>query len=219
MTRLLTLAIVVLAVSAPSLPAAAITGRYIEARTCDVWTGPCFANADSNLNGKNAVLGWQVDKGALDNVRLDGLGVVAVVSASDTLGLDQTGPARAILIVDSRANAAQREALIRLARKQGGELLRHVTAVRTAPVRLDVCGCKGEACAELEAGKAHIKTRCLDAQHDKACGNETAYYPPLARGVTARPAAADHSYRGTGLRETWRDYDRRSGYVGTFVAR
>ena len=219
MTRLLTLTVAALAVSASSLQAAEITGRYIEARTCDVWTGPCFANADSNLNGKNAVLGWQVDKGALDNVRLDGLGVVAVISASDTLGLEQTGPARAILIVDSRANPAQREALVRLARKQGGELLRHVTAVRTATVSLDVCGCKGEACAELQAGQAHIKTRCLDEQHDKACGNETAYYPPLARGVTARPAAADHSYSGTGLHETWRDYDRRSGYVGTFVAR
>jgi hypothetical protein len=219
MTRLLTLAVAALAASASSLSAAEITGRYIEARTCDVWTGPCFANADSNLIGKNAVLGWQVERGALDNVRLDGLGVVAVVAASDTLGLEQTGPARAVLIVDSRANAAQREALIRLARRQGGQLVRNVVAVQTAPVSLTVCGCKGEACAELEAGKAHIKTRCLDARHDKACGNESAYYPPLARDVTARPAAADHAYAGTGLHETWRDFDRRSGYVGTFVIR
>src|SRR5262249_34231339 len=143
--------------------------------------------------------GWQIDRGTLDNVRLDGLGVVAVVAASDTLGLEQTGPAKAVLIVDSRATQAQREALIRLARRQGGKLLRHVVAVQTAPVRLDVCGCKGDACAELDAGRAHIKTRCLDTNHDKVCGNETAYYPPLAQGVTARPAAADHRYDGTGL--------------------
>src|SRR5438105_2008792 len=89
-------------------PAASITGQYVEARTCDVWTGPCFANAEMNLTGKHAVLGWKVDKGTLDDVRLDGLGVVAIVAASDTLGLEQTGPARALLLVDARADAAQR---------------------------------------------------------------------------------------------------------------
>jgi hypothetical protein len=215
-----TLAAVVLAVSATSLPAAGITGRYVEARTCDVWTGPCFANADANLTGKHAVMAWKVEKGSLDNVALDGLGVVAVVAASDTLGLEQTGPARAVLIVDSRANASQREALIRLAKKQGGALVKNVVAVQTAPVNLTVCECKDGACTELDAGTAHVRTRCLDAKHDKACGNESAYYPPLAQGVSARPAAAaEHRYTGRGLLQTWSDFDRRGAYVGTFRIR
>src|SRR5438270_676219 len=112
MVRLLPLVLAALPASAPSLCAADITGRYVEARTCDVWTGPCFANADANLAGKNAVMAWQVEKGSLDGVSLDGLGVVAVIAASDTLGLEQTGRGRAVLIVDSRATSAQREALI-----------------------------------------------------------------------------------------------------------
>src|SRR5438045_2201180 len=98
-----------LVLSAACVNAAGLTGQYIEARTCDVWTGPCFANAEMNLTGKHAVLGWKVDKGSLGAVRLDGLGVVAVVAAHDTLGLTQTGPARAVLIVDRRADDAQRE--------------------------------------------------------------------------------------------------------------
>jgi hypothetical protein len=220
MSQLLTLAAAVLLAPAAPASAADVTGRYVEARTCDVWTGPCFANADSNLTGKNAVLAWKVERGTVDNVSLDGLGVVAVVSASDTLGLEQTGPARALLIVDRRATSAQRQALVRLAQKQGGELLRHVVAVRSEPVNLVVCGCKGEACADLEAGQVRLRTRCLDTGHDKVCGNESAYYPPLTRGVTARPAAAaEHSFTGTGLHETWRDFDRRGAYVGSFVAR
>src|ERR1700732_4088036 len=113
-------ALAMLVVIGPA-PAAGITGQYVEVRTCDVWTGPCFANADFNLSGKNAVMAWRVDKGSVDDVSLDGLGVVAVLSASDTLGLEQTGPGRAVLIVDSRASTAQREALIRLARRQGGK--------------------------------------------------------------------------------------------------
>src|SRR5438552_7436252 len=110
MKRSYVLALVALvAVFAPA-QAAGISGVYVEARTCDVWTGPCFANADFNLTGKNAVLAWRVDKGTLNNVSLDGLGIVAVISASDTLGLEQTGTGKALLIVDSKASPAQREA-------------------------------------------------------------------------------------------------------------
>ena len=46
---------VMLLLAAP-LQAASITGEYVEARTCDVWTGACFANAEMNVTGKHAVL-------------------------------------------------------------------------------------------------------------------------------------------------------------------
>jgi hypothetical protein len=219
MRRSLTLA--VLAVFAVAAPArAAVIGRYIEARTCDVWTGPCFANAEMNLGGKHAILGWQVEKGDFEGVRLDGLGVVAVVAASDTLGLVQTGPARAVLIVDSRADAAQRQALIRLAQRQGGELLRHIVAVESAAVELQICPCAEGGCGKLRAGAACIETRCLDEKHDKVCGNESAFYPPLARGVHVRPAyAVEHRYSGLGVNETWNDAGRRGAYLGSFEIR
>jgi hypothetical protein len=220
MKRPLALAALALAVCAAPSFAAGITGRYIEARTCDVWTGPCFANAEVNLGGKHAVLGWKIDKGSLGDVRLDGLGVVAVVAASDTLGLKQTGPAKAVLIVDSRANAAQRAALVRLARQQGGDLLRNVVGVRAARIELDVCGCAEGGCGTLKAGDARIETRCLDEKHDKVCGNESAFYPPLARDVKVRPAlAVENAYGGKGVNETWNDAGRRGAYLGSFAAR
>src|SRR5437868_4347527 len=162
MARWLTLAAIALILAAAPVSAAGITGQYIEARTCDVWTGPCFANAEMNLGGKHALMGWKVEKGDLDSVKLDGLGVVAVVAASDTLGLKQTGPAKAVLIVDSRANAAQRDALVRLAQQQGGDLVKNVVAVRSARVDLDVGGCEEGGCGKLVAGPARIETRCLD---------------------------------------------------------
>jgi len=217
--RCLPFAVFALVLAAVPLHAAGITGDYIEARTCDVWTGPCFANAEMNLTGKHAVLGWKVDKGELDHVRLDGLGVVAVVAAHDTLGLKQTGPARAVLIVDSRANPTQRSALIRLARQQGGDLVRNVVAVQSARIDLDVGNCTEGGCGELRAGAAHIETRCLDHKHDKVCGNESAFYPPLARDVKVRPAiAVEHSYTGKGVNETWEDAGRRAAYLGSFEA-
>jgi hypothetical protein len=220
MKRTVALAAVALVALAGPLSAAGVTGKYIEARTCDVWTGPCFANAEMNLGGKHAVLGWQVEKGTLDGARLDGLGVVAVVAASDTLGLKQTGPAKAVLIVDNRADAAQRDALVRLAKRQGGDLVKNVVAVQSATIDLDVCGCAEGGCGKLVAGPARIETRCLDEKHDKVCGNESAFYPPLARGVKVRPAlAVEHSYSGKGVRETWQDSGRRGAYLGSFDLR
>lgn len=215
-----TLAVFAALIAALPLQAAGITGQYIEARTCDVWTGPCFANAEMNLGGKHAVLGWKIEKGSLDNAALDGLGVVAVVAASDTLGLKQTGKAKAVLIVDSRANEAQKAALIRLAKEQGGELTKNVVGVQTAPVNLEICPCSGNACAKLHAGVAKIETRCLDAKHDKVCGNESPFYPPLAKNVKVRAAiAVEHQFTGKGVNETWNDAGRRGAYLGSFETR
>src|SRR3954464_9476013 len=97
------LAIIALLTALVPAQAAGITGQYVEARTCDIWTGPCFANADFNLTGKNAVLAWRIERGSLDNVALDGLSVVAVISAHNALGLEQQGPTQAVLIVDNKA--------------------------------------------------------------------------------------------------------------------
>lgn len=201
-------------------PSRPLRGVYVEARTCDVWTGPCFANADFNLGGKNAVMAWKIESGSIGQVSLDGLSVVAVIAAQNTLGQTQGAPGKAVLLVDRSATTAQRQALVRFARQQGGELLSNVVAVQSAPISLDACECKAKSCVELVAGAARIKTRCIEADHDKVCGNETAFYPPLANNVRAVPAAVvEHVFRGTGLGHTWSDSDRRGAYVGTFAVR
>ena len=214
-----------LAAAAASVVASAslageITGQYVEARTCDIYTGPCFANADTGLTGKHAVMAWKIDKGSLNDVKLDGLSVVAVIAAGDTLGTRQIRAGKAIVIVDEKASAAQKEALIQLVHKQAGELAENVIAVRSAPVELTIKACHGDGCARVEAGDAKVETRCLDMKHDKGCGNETAFYPPLARGVTAKPAVStEHSFTGKAFNETWQDSERRGAYVGTFTIR
>src|SRR5438132_4219380 len=220
MLRHVSLVIVALIAVAAPVSAAGISGQYIEARTCEVWTGPCFANSEMNLTGKHAVMGWKVDKGAFDKVALDGLSVVAIVAASDTLGLDQTGPGKAVLIVDSKATKEQRLALIAMARKQAGDLLKNVVRVESANIELCTTGCSEGGCARLEAGKAHIETRCLDSHHDKVCGNETNFYPPLAKNVKATAAVATkHGFAGQGFDATWTEQERRGAYVGSFEIR
>jgi hypothetical protein len=220
MFRRWTLALAAALVSSLSAQAGEVKGIYVEARNCDVWTGPCFANADFNLTGKNAVLAWKIEEGEFENVNLQGLGVVAVVSANNTLGLDQTGPAKAVVLLDKKANSQQREALLRFAQKQGGKLLANVVRVQDVPIDIAQCECKGQTCAEVNATVARIKTRCLDDNHDKACGNESAFFPPLTENVKAKVAGVvEHVFSGAGLNLTYSDYDRRGGYVGSFEAR
>ena len=154
MLRHVSLVIVALIAVAAPVSAAGISGQYIEARTCDVWTGPCFANSEMNLTGKHAVMGWKVDKGAFDKVALDGLSVVAIVAASDTLGLDQTGPGKAVLIVDSKATKEQRVALIAMARKQSGDL-RVLVERRTRSIQ-GVCVPERPATNPAPRGHEHV---------------------------------------------------------------
>jgi len=60
---------------AAAIPSNSIYGNYVEARTADVYTGPCFANSEVGLTGQLAVFGWKVTKGSWDGVALDDLGV------------------------------------------------------------------------------------------------------------------------------------------------
>src|ERR1700692_2453124 len=93
--------------------AADITGQYVEARTADIYTGPCYANSEVELTGDLAVMGWKIEKGAWQGVTLDGLSVMGVVHSTTTLG-DFMHPdvvAKSVIIVDDRATTEQRMAL------------------------------------------------------------------------------------------------------------
>lgn len=199
---------------------AAIHGEYIEVRSADVYTGPCFANSQVGLEGNQAIIAWKVTQGDWRGVSLDGLTVVAVVKAHSTLGdpYHNPYPAEAVLIVDSRANGAQREALQAMAQAEAGPLLDHVVRISVEPISFNVEGSGMHGVAKLEAGKiALIETRSL-CMGDKICGNEVTYYPPLVKAVHAMPAyTVEEAFKGQGLGVEWQRMDRRSAFVGTFT--
>jgi hypothetical protein len=207
---------------AAGLPGRSITGNYMEARTADTYTGPCFANGEVEMNGKEAVFGWKINNGAWKGVNLQGLGIVGVVRSQHTLGdiHRPVNPANAVLIVDSRATAEQRDALVAFAKSQAPELLSNVVKVSSAPVELTIenNNMHGGA-ARLTAGSlAEVRTRGL-TEADHLCGNEDIFYPPLAKLDHVMPAyALENSYQGEGLNETWSVRFRRSGFIGTFQA-
>ena len=206
---------------AAAIPSTSIYGNYVEARTADVYTGPCFANSEVGLTGQLAVFGWKVTKGSWDGVELNDLGVVGVVRASSTLGdvYHTAYPVKAVLIVDERANPEQRLALQKFAKRMGGELLQDVVRVEYQPIDLTLAnGDLHSMKATLTAGNlAKIETRALN-ENDHICRNEEVWYRPLTKVEHAMPAfAVANSFRGEGLGEKWSSPDKRSAFVASFV--
>jgi hypothetical protein len=206
---------------AAGIPSHTIYGDYIEARTADVYTGPCFANAEVGQVGKLAVFGWKVTKGAWHGVDLDGLSVVGAVSAHNTLGdvYETAFPVKAVLILDSRANPEQRLALQSFAKHMAGDLLQDVVRVESQPIEIAFDdGDVHSGRATLTAGAlAKIQTRAINSG-DHICRNEEVWYQPLAKLNHAMPAfSLANDFNGDGLGTKWNMPGKRSSFVGTFV--
>ena len=212
--------------------AADLRGDYVEARTADVFTGPCFSNAEVFIYGNHAVMAWKVTEGSFKGVDLAGLSVAAAVRGSTTFSEDKPELARTVLIVDDRADSRQREALVSLAKSLGGARLSNVVDVKSARIGLkvenhEVSAASAEAwrshgmphaprASFWAAGLAQIVTRPLD-ERDHACGNEVVAYQPLSKGVEALPAyTLGHAFKGVGLGSNWDDPNCRSSFVGHF---
>jgi hypothetical protein len=221
MKKLITAALVIFAaLGIYAIPSAAeIRGNYVEVRTADVYTGPCFANSEVGLEGRRAILAWSIRQGEWKGTALNGLSVVAVVNAKDNLGdpYHSPYPAEAVLIVDQHATPAQQQALISFAHAAGGKLVEHVVQVDRAPILMNFGDGMNHDSVSVTAGKlARIETRML-CSGDSICGNEVRYYPPLTKVSNAMPAyTLDDAFHGSGLGVVWSRKDDRSAYVATF---
>ncbi len=204
-----------------STPAVApkITGDYLEVRSCDVFTGSCFANAEMGLAGREAILVWSVREGSWKGTSLAGLGVIAVVRTDATLGDLRYQPrtGKAVLIVDERASAIQKEALVDMARELSGLLTKSVVDVKSSALDISIGNCSKAGCAKVQAGNlVQISTRCLGGG-DHVCGNEDLFYPPMTKVEQALPAFSEiAAYRGDGLGLTWEGAGQRNVYLAKF---
>jgi hypothetical protein len=210
--------LIVVALCAIPSPAA-VQGRYVEVRTADVYTGPCFANSQVGLQGRMAIIAWSIGQGAWNGTTLNGLRVIAVVNARDNLGdpYHNPYPAQAVLIVDQRATPAQQQALVSFAQAAGGKLVEHIVRIDRAPILAKFSSGMHGTDVSVSAGNiARIQTRDLCAGDD-ICGNEVRYYPPLTKVKHATPAyTVDEAFNGTGLGAVWNLKDNRSAYVASF---
>jgi hypothetical protein len=194
-----------------------VLGDYVEARTCDVWTGPCFANGEINLRGDSAILGWSVRKGTWDGVDLKGLSIVAVVDAEGTLTTGAEGKLRTAVYLDERASEDQGRALISMAAALAEKYVKSVVKIERAKISFH----REDEQVELkvgELGEVKVKTAAFSGHCDSICGNEKSFYPALSKLAHPECAKAiENSYSGLTLGKRWSDPNKRSAMLGTFA--
>lgn len=194
-----------------------VVGQYVETRTAEVFTGGCIMNSEGETGGREALMAWRIDRGSLDGVPLDGLAVVAAVSADVNLGTRELGGVapktiQSVLYVDERANDAQRNALVTLARSLSNGFTGDVLAVRPVPIAFQEDGHS----IQVNAGDASIDVM-RHMVHDVSCG-ALQWFHPLARVADATLGVTEkQAYTGSLLGRKWQQVDRKSAFFGTFA--
>jgi hypothetical protein len=211
----LSLALCGMTVAALSAGGPAVTGTYVEARTAEVFAGACIMNGEAATTGREALLAWKVDRGQVNGVSLDGLAVVAALAGDTNLGIYEIGgestPARAAIYVDSRANEAQRKALVSMVKSLSGKVIGNVVQEAAAPIKFADDGHQITVATDTMtlAVAKHLN-------HDASCGNKQ-WFNPLTRVDRAQMGTTDENeFRGAVLRTKWSDPNKRSSFFGTF---
>src|SRR5215510_4505738 len=194
---------------------ASVTGTYVEARTAEVFAGACVMNGEAATTGREALLAWKVDRGEVNGVALDGLAVVAALASDSNLGIYEIGgeskPARAAIYVDSRANAAQRKALVAMVKSLSGSLIGSVVQETAAPIQFADNG------HQITVSTDTLKLAVMKhLNHDPSCGNKQ-WFNPLTRVDHAEMGSTDQNeYSAPVLCTKWSDPNKRSSFFGTF---
>ena len=204
-----------------SAQAAEISGEYIEARSCDVFTGPCFANGDVGLTGKEAMMAWMVDDGKWAGQDVSGLGVALILKASDTLTIggkyttSNPYPIETVILVDKRATPSQHDSLVDFVKSSAPVLSKNVNRIESVALSLKTDHLAGKGV--FKAGNfASIETRRMQ-KGDCVCTNETVFYPPLCKVDNAHPAyTLTMAFNGKGLNSNWTTVNKRSAFLATF---
>lgn len=195
-----------------------VEGFYLESRTCQVYTGPCFANAEFGLTGNDAIMAWHIERGSYAGTDLANRSVVVVIHADQTLasaGIADAKTVKSVIFVDAQADSAQREALVGFAKTQTGKAGSAV--VRVTALSISMTLDRTTLVGRLQAGDVVTMVTRKARQGDCICTNEVAYYPPLAAMTNFVPGVATEAkFSGRGLGTHWSVPDSRSVYMGLF---
>src|SRR3954452_24926817 len=83
-----------------------LRGDYVEVRTASVFAGACHYNGEVVTTGRDAMMAWNVTSGKWQRVDLNGVRVLAIVSADANLG-ESNASRQSEIIIDSNASRTQ----------------------------------------------------------------------------------------------------------------
>jgi hypothetical protein len=196
---------------------ATISGEYIEARTAEVFAGGCIMNSEAETMGRQAVMAWKIDRGSYQGVALDGLAVVAAVNGDRNLGMREMGgeapqSVRAALVVDARANDAQRDALVAMARNLSKGVVKEIVSV--TPAQISYFNDRDRIAVAAPQVQLTVNKQL---KHDPSCGAMQWFRPLTTIQQGTMGVAETHSFSGSALGTKWSDPNKRSAFFAKFT--
>lgn len=189
-----------------------VQGEYLEARSASVYVGACHFGAEYVEGGREATLVWNIHQGNWNNVTLDGLTVVAVISAKDNLAIE-TKTRNSVLYVDKKATPEQRAALSNLLTTKHADVLGKVVATQIAPITYSKKGTK----YDVSVGK--VLTLSVNRYPCAKCTQpHQIWYETLTEVKDAIVGKSEvYKYKDTHLPVNWQQGDAANNvFVGSF---
>ena len=190
-----------------------VQGEYLEARSVSVYVGACHYGAEYVEGGREATLVWNIRQGTWKGVSLDGLTVVAVVTAQNNLAID-TSTRRSVLYIDEKTTSEQRSALTDLITAKRSKVLGEVVSTENAPITFTKEGVK----YDLRVGK--VLTLSVSRYPCQNCTQpHQIWYKPLEQldtPIVGKSTA--YCYQDKILSVTWNcGEDTNNVFVGDFA--
>ncbi|MDD9975117.1 MAG: DUF1326 domain-containing protein [Candidatus Poribacteria bacterium] len=209
---LTTLALTLIAGFAFATEAPTVQGEYIEARSASVYVGACHFGSEFVEGGREATAVWNIQSGSWNNVSLENLTVVAVISAKNNLAID-TETRKSVLYMDASTTPEQRAALKDMLTTKRADVLGKVVATQTASVEFSKEGTK----YDVKVGKV----LALSANRYPCAGctqPHQIWYKPLTTIQNAIVGKSEvYRYKDTHLPVTWQQSGAENNiFVGGF---
>ncbi len=207
-----TLALILTASVAFATQLPSVQGEYIEARAASVYTGACHFGAEFVDGGKEATLVWHIQRGTWNEVPLEGLTAVAIVTAKKNLAID-TETRKSVLYVNTETTAAQRTALREMLATTQTEVLGDIVATQTAPIAFTKKG------TQYDVTVGEVLALSVNRYPCAACTQPLQiWYEPLMNIQNAIVGKSEvYRYKDTHLPVTWHQGDAVNNvFVGDF---
>ena len=189
-----------------------VQGEYLEARSASVYVGACHFGAEYVEGGKEATLVWNIHSGEWNNVSLDGLTVVAVISAKDNLAID-TKSRNSVLYIDKKATPEQRAALSDMIATKNHDVIGNVVTTQFEQITYSKKGTK------YDVSVGRVLTLSVNRY---PCANCTQphqiWYEPLTKVKNAIVGKSGiYRYKDTYLPVNWQQGETSNNvFVGSF---
>ena len=167
-----------------AMPSWKVSGQYYETCSCD-FVCPCILGADGGRTEQGSctfAMAFQIERGAFGQVALDGLGFIVLGRTPEAMA---NGNWSVGVVVDDRATAEQRDAIIAIVSGSAGGpmavlsgLIGTFLGVESAPIRFDQSGVKWSVKAST----------LVDMGAEGAMGLNPSATEPLHIGNTGHPA-------------------------------